>query len=303
MQPDDAIRDAAALWAVKTGDPAFAEWDAFTLWLEEHRAHAAAYDAAIMAADDAAAVLAAPPLAANDEGLDDARLTRRWAMPAIAAALVAVLAVGTWQARDPSQTFATAPGETRSIALTDGSMVELAGGSRLTIDDKGSRHATLEEGRALFTIRHDESDPFVLVAGRDTLVDAGTVFDVAMGEGGLSVEVGEGAVVVNPATVAIRLDPGQRAVRRGGDWQVGRVPEDSVGEWRQGRITFRAASLPEIADQLTRATGVAYSAASRGGALSGSVAVETLRADPASLGPLLGVTVRHEGDKWVIASP
>ena len=303
MQPDDAIRDAAAMWAVRTGDPAFADWDAFAIWLEQAPAHAAAYDAAVLAADDAATLLAAPPVAANDEEPADARRGRRWAWPAIAAGLVGILAFGSWQGRDNSQTFATDPGETRSIALGDGSTVDLAGGSRLIVGDSDGRHATLAEGRALFTIRHDEADPFILEAGRDTLVDVGTVFDVSLEDNGLAVEVGEGAVIVNPDSVRIRLDPGQRAVRRGGDWKVGSVPADSVGEWREGRITFRAASLPEIAGQLRRATGLAYSAGSNGGSLSGSVALAPLKADPASLGPLLGVTVRHSGDKWVISSP
>ncbi len=34
MQVDDTIREQAASWAAATGDPAFEDWDAFTLWLE-----------------------------------------------------------------------------------------------------------------------------------------------------------------------------------------------------------------------------------------------------------------------------
>lgn len=314
MQPDDTIRDEAALWAVRTGDPAFADWDGFTAWLEQAPAHGAAYDAAVLAAEEAAALLApasnssnlaAALPAANDQdfALRPAPARRRWAMPALAAAVAGLVALGTWQALGTGTSHVTAPGETRLVALGDGSTIALAGGSRLVVEDQ--RSARLEAGRALFTIRHDAADPFVLEAGGDRLVDAGTVFDVALGRGRLDVEVAEGAVIVNPDTVAIRLDPGERATRRPGGWQVGAVEPDAVGEWREGRITFREASLADIADQLGRASGLAFAAAPGSGdeRLSGSVTLDAARRDPASLGPLLGVTIRREGDRWVLASP
>ncbi|WP_430098150.1 FecR/PupR family sigma factor regulator [Novosphingobium resinovorum] len=46
MASDNGIRDAALGWAVRAGDPAFADWEAFTLWLEADPAHARAYQPA-----------------------------------------------------------------------------------------------------------------------------------------------------------------------------------------------------------------------------------------------------------------
>ena len=59
MQVDDTIREQAASWAAATGDPAFEDWDAFTLWLEQDPRHAEAYDRTVAAVDEGVAILAA----------------------------------------------------------------------------------------------------------------------------------------------------------------------------------------------------------------------------------------------------
>lgn len=307
MQPDETIREEAALWAVRTGDPAFDDWDGFTLWLERDPAHARAYDAAVAAVEDALGALAPapPPVAANDT--DDAVSTpawRRWFGPALAASLAGLLALGVWQMQGGETTYATEAGEMDTIALADGSSIALGGDSRLVLDEDEPRFARLEQGQALLRIRHDDAHPFRLVAGNDTLVDAGTIFDVRLGRDRLDVEVAEGAVIVNPQTRNLRLDPGERVTRLGGDYRTGTIATDAVGEWREGRITFRSATLVEIAEDLTRATGIAFAAAPGSGnaTLSGSVMTDPLRSDPAALGPLLGVEVRRIGDTWTIAA-
>jgi transmembrane sensor len=33
------LEEAARLWAIRVQDPAFADWDGFTEWLERDRAH------------------------------------------------------------------------------------------------------------------------------------------------------------------------------------------------------------------------------------------------------------------------
>ena len=39
MAHDARIEEQAAAWAVRTGDPAFEDWEGFTLWLERDPAH------------------------------------------------------------------------------------------------------------------------------------------------------------------------------------------------------------------------------------------------------------------------
>lgn len=310
MSTDQPIREAALAWAMATRAPDFADWDGFAAWLEADPAHAGAYDAVQYALEDADAVLAAlpepepepvaAPEPANDNPPGWLAGRRAWLGGAIAASLVVALTSVLWFGPGGETLYRTAPGETQLIALEDGSTVELAGGSTLAL--KGARAARLEGGQALFTIRHDAADPFVLTAGGERLVDAGTVFDVRLAGETLDVAVAEGAVIVDPQGQAIRLDPGERAVRQGGRFRRAEIDAAAVGEWRKGRISFEAASLAEIAAELTRATGTRFTSTDTATRLSGSIAVDAVRADPKALEPLLGVRITRSDDGWMIAA-
>jgi len=302
MTPDQPPQTQALEWAMLTRDPDFADWDGFTAWLEADAAHAAAYDAVQFALDAADAALGQvpEPVAANDNPPAWFMQHRAWLGGAVAAVLVLAMIFLFWFGPRDEALYATAPGETRLIALGDGSTVELAGGSRLAV--LGARAARLEAGQALFTIRHDAADPFVLTAGADRLVDAGTVFDVRLAGETLDLAVAEGAVIVNPQAQALRVDAGERALRTGGRYRVTAVDEAAVGEWSRGRITFENASLAEIAAELTRATGQSFTSEGSTARLSGSIALGDVRADPRALEALLGVRVRAQGAGWVIAA-
>lgn len=306
MTTDPPIRDAALGWAMALSDPDFADWDGFTAWLEADPAHAAAYDAVQCALEDADAALAAlpepepEPVAANDNPPGWFASRRGWLGGAVAASLALALTSVLWLGPQSGALHQTAPGETELIALGDGSTVELAGGSRLVVE--GERAARLEAGQALFTIRHDEANPFVLVAGGERLVDAGTVFDVRLAGKTLDVAVSEGAVIVAPHGEAIRLDAGERAVREAGRFRVAQIDPQAVGEWSRGRISFEAASLAEIAAELTRATGTTFTSTDTATRLSGSIATDAVRADPRALEPLLGVRLIRQGEAWAIAA-
>lgn len=304
MGLDSRLQQQALEWAVRTGDPAFTDWESFTLWLEADPAHALAYDRiAASVADIAEAGLpAAEPIAAINDNPPE---RKRWriAGPALAAGLA--LVAGLWGMTSGSETFVTAPGEIRQIALDDGSTITLAGGSRLEIDGKDARSARLDQGQALFTIRHDAKRPFEVTAGEDRLIDIGTVFEVRRSPDATSVAVSEGAVLFNPDSHRHTLHPGDRAVRRKGaaTLETDRIPLALVGEWRDGRLTFRNAPLSEVADDLSRASGLAFSTAPGADKrrVSGSVLIGPIKQDPASLGPILNVVVRPQGKDWIIA--
>lgn len=314
MNPDPTIREEAIRWAALTGDPAFGEWDAFMAWLEQDPAHAEAYDAVQSAVSDAADALAAAPaplpeaapLAANDNPATGWLLAGRgrWFGAAIAASLALFVTFLLWPATPGEALYATAPGETRLIALADGSTVELGGGSRIAISGDSKRQARLEAGQALFTIRHDESDPFTLAVGSERLVDAGTVFDVRINPRGLDLAVSEGAVVVNPSAQAIRVDAGRKAVLADGAYTVSAIDPAEVGEWSRGRITFREASPAEVAAELSRATGLAFAAQGAGAdvRLTGSITLDQVRSDPRVLEAILGLGVRQDGARWILSA-
>lgn len=305
---DDAIRDSAARWAVLTGDPGFEDWDGFMQWLEADPAHARAYDAVSAAAAEAAELAAQAPQPASPAANDDevpAAPRRLWLGGAVAASLAVIGSLWVWQASSRDlYTVETAPGQMRRLDLEAGTRVDLAGGTVIQLDHKDARYAVLDKGQALFTVRHDAARPFHVEAGDATLVDLGTVFDVSREGAHLSVGVAEGAVGYNPGAENLRLAPGDRLVAEAGAVTLGKVAPSQVGEWREGRLTFDAAPLREVADRLSRATGIAFAA--RPGAdmaISGSILVTPVRDDPQMIGALLGLDVRREGDRWMIGKP
>lgn len=304
MALDRNILDEAAIWAVRTSEPGFEDWSRFTDWLEQSPEHAAAYDHVMLAAEDGAAMLDAHP--AND--IDDERPPphRRWFGSALAACLVLVAALWVWPASDATSIYRTVPGETRQIALEDGSVIIMAGDSELLVDPDRDRYARLERGRALFEIRHDESNPFRVDVGSATLIDAGTVFDVSIRQSEVGVGVSEGAVIYNPARQNARIEPGHILTfdKASAAYDLASIPLDQVGEWREGRLTFLRAPLADVAADIARASGIDYRASETSGErpISGSIALEPLRADPAALGPLLGVSVERRGETWILAS-
>jgi transmembrane sensor len=306
MAHDETIRERALEWAVRAGDPEFTDWDAFTAWLEQSPAHAWAYDEVAAAVADGADLALLAPAAANDDVPTAHPLVRRrWAMGALAASLALVVGLGVWQGGDGHYSVQTAPGETRTLALADGGSVVLSGGSRIELDKKDHRFARLESGQALFTVTHDAANPFAVEVGDDRLVDAGTVFDVELDAGHMQVAVSEGLVVFNPGKQAVKVSPGHRLSKRAGGrgYELAAIDPDEVGEWREGRLTFEDAPLAAVAERLSRITGIAFRAKSNsGGAFSGSLLIAPLRNNPQSLGPLLGVTVRRDGDHWEIAA-
>ncbi|HJO67664.1 MAG TPA: FecR domain-containing protein, partial [Sphingomonas sanguinis] len=173
------LEEQAIDWHIRQRDMSAAEWDAFATWLEDSPAHARAYDAVAMAdaqltPPETMAEVAPEPVAAND----NAGWGRWWLMGGVAAAVALVAGPVALRSRPDIRIEQTRPGETRQIALNDGTRIELSGGSRLRYDRHDTRTATLEQGQALFHVRHDPSAPFELHAGNVAIRDMGTVFDV-----------------------------------------------------------------------------------------------------------------------------
>jgi transmembrane sensor len=306
MALDDVIREQAIAWAVRAGEPAFEDWETFTAWLEQDPSHARAYNEITAAVADAAEALPPVPLAQNDDEPGFVAPRRRWLGGAIAAGLAVAVVLGVWQARTGTYAIETAPGEVRLVELEGGDRIELAGASRIVLDRSDPRRASLEQGQALFTIDHDPDAPFTLAVGEDTLVDVGTIFDVKHTSGGMALAVSEGAVVFNPARQNVRVSPGQQLTSAAGSdrYRLSAVPTGEVGEWREGRLTFQDARLEDVAEDLSRMTGIEFTVAalSSDRRVSGSLVVDPVRRDPRTLGVLLGVSVRHTGDTWEIGA-
>jgi len=296
--------DAKALdWALRMVDPARADWDAFTDWLEADPGHAERYDRmAAMLLDAEEALAAHPELLADPQPIAPRRGALRWVGGAVAAALVGAIGLQAWQDRPQPYAVETAAGETRVLALADGSAITLAGASRIALDRADPRRASLERGEALFRVKHDDRHPFAVQAGGVALVDLGTVFDVRLGQRQTRVAVAEGAVMVDPKGAAMRLDAGQAVVVEKDRLVRASVEPEDVGGWRDGRLAFDGAPLREVAEDLSRflqrPVSVAPAIATR--PFRGVIDLQAVGRDPALLGSLIDVRVRQDAAGWML---
>lgn len=310
MAEDWHDMDNAALdWVIRLRDPGFDGWEDFEAWLTTDPAHADAYHRMALADDDLGEMLppapAAPVFPDNVVPLRRPAVTRRaWLGGAIAASVAAVVGFGVIQTQPSLYPVETAPGVRRTVMLDDGSRIVLNGGTRLILDRKDGRYATLERGEALFDVVHNDDAPFKVKVGDATLVDVGTQFNVLREKGIMAVQVAEGAVVYNPSTEAVRLDAGRslRTIDGEPHLMLGSVTPASVAGWRDGRLIYDGQTMAEVAADLARWSGRAVRADPR-------VAEQRFRGvlsladgeDVASLAPLLDVDVRRNGQEWILA--
>lgn len=114
---------------------------------------------------------------------------------ALAASILITLS-GGWLYLQRS-VYSTDTGEQRSLALADGSTVELNSRSRIKVQyAEHERRVDLLEGQALFHVAKNKARPFIVQAGDTRLRAVGTAFDVYKTSSGTVVTVVEGRVAV-----------------------------------------------------------------------------------------------------------
>jgi transmembrane sensor len=214
------------------------------------------------------------------------RRFRRPHFAAVAASLIVALAVVFIYVRAfQAPTYSAKIGEQRSLALGDGSTVELNSRSAIVVRySKQERRVDLLQGQALFRVAKDGARPFIVKTG-DTLVRAvGTEFDIYQKRAGTIVTVVEGRVAVLtdhgaltdsnlPVVIAETesksnlpfptIAPGQMGnimVAAGEQLtvtpkliQIAEHPNvANATAWTQRRLVFESASLADVADEFNR---------------------------------------------------
>ncbi len=157
------------------------------------------------------------------------------------------------------QTFVTAKGQHRHVALADGSAVDLDAETRLSVSfSRGERRVALSEGQAIFDVVHDARRPFTVHAGGRVVRDVGTQFDVRKRGADLTVTVARGRVEVTSEGAAtlgrtVLLGPGQRLeIAPSGLAQMSMVDPQETFSWRAGRLVYRGRPLAEVVADLNR---------------------------------------------------
>jgi transmembrane sensor len=197
------------------------------------------------------------------------RFSGRFARAAAALATVVVLVVivlGYQQLRYP--VYTTGLGEQRSLALPDGSMLELNTLSRVRVRYSGRERAVeLLSGQALLDVVKNPARPFVVYSGQTRIRAVGTQFDVYRQPVDTLVTVVEGRVAVYDAAMRSGNDsaaglavPGSMLVAAGEQLRVtahaaDRVEHPNMGlatAWTQHQMVFDDTPLTDVAQEFDR---------------------------------------------------
>jgi transmembrane sensor len=289
----DALKEVAANWVIQIQDPGatdedFAAWQA---WLAADPRHRPVYKALEDTWAAAARARNVPwptdaqrrsdtydgraPISAmiSRSSLSRGRRFRDWRWRAVAAGLVAAVALlVSVEALYPHHrplTLETATAEQRSVRLEDGSRVELAGETRLTVDlGKRVRVLRLERGEAYFEVARDATRPFVVSVGDHEVRAVGTVFDVATQSERTVVTVSEGVVQLRssvaedsaaraPEASVLKLGAGdQGCVDHLGMRRLAtNLGPEFTAPWRDGHLQYLAEDLRYVLDDMNRYVG------------------------------------------------
>lgn len=320
--PDRAILEQAIAWHLRLRDADEDTWIEFAEWLNADPAHNGAYEAVADGDERMLPVLAkatfpsgddhgSTPEFMNDEDVRPERIggavVRRnpWRWGALAASVVVagVFAVQMLPDRD-DYAIETPPGGTRTVSLADGSEIQLNGGTRIVLDRSDTRWAEIARGEARFTVRHDDADPFTVVAGEQRLIDLGTVFNVVRTDRQFRVGVAEGAVRFEGAARTVDLRAGDiLAADKLGKIEVSQSPVASIGSWAAGRLVYDQAPLEQVADDLSRSIGISLELprGMRSRSFSGVIQTDGDRdAVRARLEELIGEKIVADGTRWSV---
>jgi transmembrane sensor len=266
----------------------------FEAWKAQGPLHRDAADrlAGLWADMDVLALLApapAVPAASQWRGWKTARPAGLGAMAAVAAVFVATVSFDSVVRETvieriigaETEIHATVVGEQRTIALEDGSSVQLNTDSRLEVRySAGARDLRLLRGEAYFEVAHNPARPFS-VYGPDGVARAiGTAFVVRVGERSMDVTVTKGVVEVAaldrvPARTSLEKMAGvPRVVPALVSADSGQVTTASIAPqgitrnqlsasdaarqlaWRQGMLAFSADPLSRVVADVSRYTDV-----------------------------------------------
>lgn len=293
--------DQAIAWHLRLMDASREEWESFVEWLETDEAHRDAYESVVLD-DRLLPVPTTQPAPCPRNG--------RWIIgggAVAAAALAAFLLIPDPARPDARYSIETAPGQTRTVNLDQGTRIDMNGGTRLVLRRGDARYASLEHGEATFHVRHDAARPFELASGRFTIRDLGTVFNVTRDGQMLDIDVAEGTVLFDPHRKALRLTGGMALTIRGeqGSPLVRDISADRVGGWRRGLLDFRDLPVAEVVRAVSRSTGAAIDVADALGdrRFTGTLhLVEGPDVTIPRLAALIGAESRKVGGRWMMMS-
>jgi ferric-dicitrate binding protein FerR (iron transport regulator) len=146
-------------------------------------------------------------------------------------------------------------GQVKTIYLSDGSIVKLNSGSSVKYPQyfKKDRREVYLQGEAVFSVKHNPSQPFMVHVGNLTIKDVGTRFNVRAYQPHLVITtLAEGRVCEYEdkagRSACINLVPGEQSVfcANTHKFTKKRVDADDYMAWTEGNLVFRQSPLNSV---------------------------------------------------------
>ncbi len=209
--------------------------------------------------------------------------------------------------------YATAVGERETIRFADGSQIELNTDTKLRAEVSSSRRKVwLDKGEAYFQIKHDASNPFIVIAGDRYVTDLGTKFrirrdrgrlEVALLEGRAQLETSDARAPKNPMVLA----PGDTVVATANSVSLTKTPSISLARelaWRHGIIIFNNTTLASAVAEFNRYNRkkiIVTDPAVAHRTIYGTFQTDNVAAFARLAHEVLGLHVDHHGEDIVIS--
>lgn len=267
-------REEAAHWFARNegGSATSADKQDFETWLRQDQRNALAYQEAV----DLWQALEAPAQRlvarnAQSAGMSWERsigtpaswllraVTRHGYIPAGMTAIAALLVwifIPTFFS-DLIADHVSARGEVRTISLPDGSTMEMASNTAISLSfDEGQRTVNILRGQAYFDVRQIENGAsFIVRAGPAAIKVTGTAFNIDRIADETEITVSRGTVEVSSVETARleTLTQGELVVTRGKDLSpVVEADMEVALSWRAGRLIFHRKPLHFVIEKLRR---------------------------------------------------
>jgi transmembrane sensor len=255
------IRLSAAAWLERHDCADWRKEDQAELeaWLSQSPSHRVAYLRASSAwkrADRLSALRSSAP----EPDVAKKRISFGFARVAIALTMVGVIGVAAmgYSLKPNIKSYATRVGGRQTLALADGSKVEMNTDTALRVQiDAGKRIIWLDRGEAYFKVRHDAAHSFVVMAGGHRVTDLGTEFLVRRNAANLEVMLitGRARLDANTNARSALLKPGDLAIATARTMSVTHKAADELASdlgWRNGVLIFKHTTLADAAAEFNR---------------------------------------------------
>jgi transmembrane sensor len=255
----DSVQTQAIDWllCLRSENCTEAERRAFTIWLEESPSHRQAYET-VQTHWQWMEPFKAMDFPARNAALQYRKKSpRRLLIYSVAASLLLALGLTAFS---PSgwlgvpQTYIVEKGGRQTVALSDGSSIELNTDSEVRVRfNRWRRNVEMIKGEAFFTVAHNAERPFEVRASNGRIRDIGTAFDVYIKPEQVIVAVQEGVVEVQTLETR-RLTEGQQlAFNNSGALQTLQGQDvAALTAWRQGNLVFRNRRLDDVIAEVGR---------------------------------------------------